>query len=123
MIYEYIYDITYSGKFSRRIIFAVFADWIQPRKFKVREILEYLIGAALLYIAESVVRENSFREIFENTNPRKLCASIIWRYNYGIFIFMISHYTPSVKQVIFTCFGVRFELYRIIIIITLISKG
>ena len=65
-------------------------------KIKLREILEYRIyfdangivilarynyidpRCAIRYI--SLIRENCIRENFENANPRKLCASKIWRY-------------------------------------------
>ena len=40
-------------------------------------------------------------DIFENANPRKLCASKILRYNYGIFIFMISRYRPCQTSYIY----------------------
>ena len=33
-----------------------------------------------------------WRKFLKNANPRKLCVSKILQYNYGIFIFMVSHY-------------------------------
>ena len=57
----------YSAKFSRRIIFA---DWHRTSKIKFREILECRIK---LMPAESLIRENSFQEIFENDNLKIEC--------------------------------------------------
>ena len=73
---QYVY-LLYSAKFSRRIILAFFADWHRTAKIKFREILECRIK---LMLAESLIHENCFCEIFENDNPRKLSASKIWRY-------------------------------------------
>ena len=47
---------------------------VEPRKLSSAEFFN-----TVLMLTESLIRENCFREISENTNPRKLCASKIWR--------------------------------------------
>ena len=61
---DYTESISYSPKVLRNIIFAFFVHWYRTLKIKLRKVLEFHIGA----IAESVIRENCFREIFD-TNP------------------------------------------------------
>ena len=73
-------DIPYRAKFSRRIIFAFFADCHRTSKIKLREILETVLHVGARMLTASLVRENCFGEISENANPRKLCTSKIWRY-------------------------------------------
>ena len=70
--------IPYSAKFSRRIIFAFFADYIEPRKLS-SAIFQRIGAMRAIILAESANRENCFSEIFENAHPRKLCTSKIWR--------------------------------------------
>ena len=67
--------IPYSAKFSRHIMFAVFAVGIEPRKLSSTKFKN-----TVLMLTESLIRENCFREISENANPRKFCDSKIWRY-------------------------------------------
>ena len=68
--------IPYSAKFSRRIIFAFFADWSGTAKFMLRE----FFFLSVKHNRISSKRENCFRESFQLRDPRKLCASKIWRY-------------------------------------------
>ena len=48
-------------------------------------------------LAESLVHDNCFREIFENANPRKLCRYIIIRYT-GIIIYPYSAWTCTIYK-------------------------
>ena len=68
------YILLYSAKVSRHITFSFFADWHRTSKIKLRKISEYRIDANGI-----LVRENCFREMFENANQRRLCSSKIWR--------------------------------------------
>ena len=70
------YLIPYSAKFSRRIMFACFAVGIEPRKLSSAKFKN-----TVLMLTESLNPVNYFRKISENANPRKLCASKIWRNN------------------------------------------
>ena len=58
-------------------MFVFFAVGIEPRKLKISSAK---FKNTVLMLTESLIRENCFREISENANPRKLCASKIWRY-------------------------------------------
>ena len=66
-------EIPYSTKFSRRIIFAVFANWPQTVNIK-------LTKCFAVYACIRSIREIYFREMLRMTKSRKLCASKIWRY-------------------------------------------
>ena len=68
---------TYSAKFSRRIIFAVFAYWPQTAKIKLAKCF---VVYACIQKRASLVREVYFHEMVSMPKPRKLCASKIWRY-------------------------------------------
>ena len=70
------YSVPYGANFSWRIIFTFFADWRRTSKIKLREMLK----KQHIDANGSVIRENCFRKIFENANPRKLCTPKICRY-------------------------------------------
>ena len=61
--------VSYSAKFSRRIIFAVFADWPQIAKIKFHRIR--------VYTKHPWSTKFTFVSM---TKPQKLCVSEIWRY-------------------------------------------
>ena len=81
--------VPYSTKVSRCIIFAFFAVGIEPRKLNSVNFLN-----PVLMLTESVIRENCFREISGNANPRKLCTSNIWRSTIHIYTYI---YTVQVQ--------------------------
>ena len=68
--------IPYSAKFSRRIIFAFFADWSGTTKIRRRE------KGVSKSVANriSLIREIRFCEMLQITRSAKWCASKIWRY-------------------------------------------
>ena len=66
-------DVPYSTKFSRRIIFAVFADSSRTAKIKLRK----NVSKNGRGHQESLI---CFRKMFQKTNPQNFSALKIWRY-------------------------------------------
>ena len=69
--------IPYSAKFSRRIIFAFFADWSGTAKIRRREMRLTVKGVANKFPSSAKIVSTKH---FKLRDPRKLCASKICRY-------------------------------------------